>query len=72
MGTFGAGALKLQFSPDDPAGATWVDMGPQNGVAMSLSNVGSQVFWLAPGRYRVTLTGAAGANLTYYFGEANG
>ena len=71
FGTLGGGTLKVQYSPDDPAGNTWVDLGQQNGVNTQLASVGTSVMRLPPGRFRVTLGGSAGANAGYWFGECN-
>lgn len=71
FGTFGGGSAKVQWSPDDPTGATWTDLGPQNGVATALTTAGTVAVNLPPGRYRFALAGSTAPSLTYWIGEAN-
>ena len=67
-GTFSAGTLKVQFTTDSDA--TWVDFGPQNAIATSLTVAGMTAFYAPPGRYRVALTGAGAPAMQAFFGEA--
>jgi len=71
FGVFGAGTLKVQWSPDDPTGATWVDLGAQNALPTLLTAAGMVSFKLLPGRYRVVFAGSTAPTLAYWFGEAN-
>jgi len=69
-GNFGGGNLKLQFTSDQDV--TWNDFGPQNAVATLLSAAGSNAFYIPPGRYRVSLSGATSPAAFYGIGDANG
>lgn len=69
FGTFGGGAVTLQQTTDTDV--TWFDCGPQDTVPTTLTAAGSAEFSLAPGRYRVNVTGTTAPALNYYIGEAN-